>query len=90
MDHALVQEDSVEVVVPEEDCQLIWAQTLSERCQTMEGELTGAVVQKLLHSSSSHIHLPALQRHRTTVSLQDAILYIRLLTDSVIWDDLLV
>lgn len=48
---ALVQEDGVEVVVAEEDCQLILPQTAVQPLQTRVGELVAGALQKALQQA---------------------------------------
>lgn len=48
--HTLVQKDCIEVVVPEEDCQLIGLQAFPQRRQAMVCQLARAAVQKVLQT----------------------------------------
>lgn len=48
--HTLVKEDCVEVVVPEEDCQLIGSQAFPYRRQAVVCQLARAAVQKVLQT----------------------------------------
>ena len=48
--HTLVEENGVEVVVPEEDSQLIGPQAFPQRCQAMVRQLAGAAFQEILQA----------------------------------------
>ena len=48
--HTLVQENGIEVVVPEEDSQLIGLQAFPQRRQTMVRQLAGAAFQEILQA----------------------------------------
>jgi len=48
-----MQEDGVEVVVPEEDRQLIGAQAFPQGTQAMVCQLTGTAIQKVLCMEST-------------------------------------
>lgn len=50
MQHALMEKQSVEVVIAEEDCQFIWPESFLEGTKTVLCQLAGGTVQEVLHT----------------------------------------
>lgn len=57
--HTLVEENGVEVVVPEEDSQLIGPQAFPQRCQAMVRQLARAAFQKILLARHNRVTYPS-------------------------------